>query len=257
MGKTQVLSALGLAFILGTLSNNYSYAMDATSTTGAVERESIVLTAASESAQNVERTKSLPTAVNDVEKVLEETKNVTNTEYPGLREYLQGLVDESKNSKNQGSQELTEALEEASVAAALLTGTYKSSAVADKSSAATRTIGKTMAYATTTQKVEAEEEPVAEKQATPAVELANATVTVTVVSSEETKAGTVDEENLDKTADKQNLEQIAEQSSDEAIEVPKTGEAKTNFGILIVAGVGVVVATLGATVAILRSRKNA
>lgn len=253
MGKTQILSALGLALALGVLGSNYVFAEETSAQTAAAVE------------QSAGEANNLTTAINNAQKVLDDTKNVNYTEYPGVRKYLQGLVDKS-NEPVQNTQALTEALNEGALAASLLMGTYnKADATADavsysdnvavyavESKAKSNTVDMPTEAAKLTNEVDLAEA----KNETPAVELANTSVKVTVAAPTEPETQTVISE-LDEAAVEN--DNILNEENQEEIEVPKTGaeDAKGNLGVLVVAGVGVVAATLGATAVILKSRKHA
>lgn len=254
MRKTQIIGALGLALALGVIGGNSDvYAEETATATIAIEQRSA-------------GTDSLAFAANNVKEVLRETENVNISKYPGVRDYLQGLVDESERAGNQGSQELADALNEGALATSLLMGTYnkQNTTKTAETVAEPAQVNAAAIYAVQTEVKETEVVPVKvatsepkSQQADTSVKLANTSVKVTVADSAEESGEELPEQVDAEKTDENQPEEVANTTNEDEIEVPKTGEVKTNLGVLVVAGVCVVGLTLGATAVILKGKKNA
>lgn len=140
-----------------------------------------------------------------------------SSEYPGLEKYLQKLIDYAETERIEDEAELAKALNEVIVAVPLLVP----------------------------------EEPVAKAKTTHQPAVGNGK------ASQETVAKVV-AETVQKDRGESSSDLLEPSAESEVVELPNTGEVrKAGIGEFILAGAAVLLGTIGATILIMRSKKNA
>lgn len=157
----------------------------------------------------------------------------SSAEYPGMSKYLQKLINFAEADKIENEAELIKALDEAMMAMPLI---YPEM---------TKTVATSVQALNLSEPVEVAEVTTAEATNMASEPTLATTVALTVVAEDEP------------TAEDAPAAQDYAESVEAAVDLPNTGETRrAGLGELILAGAAVVLGTIGATVLIVRSRKN-
>lgn len=177
-----------------------------------------------------------------------------STMFPGVSDYLGRLLDDAHKEMTEAeAQQYIAALEDAAVAAPLLTGLKAQQTAAQMKSTVSYVATESVAAETVDDALVMSED--AEKK-----EVVAETKPVTVVKEVSPKT-TVKVEKVETEKEIASVEVEAENKAEDVeVEVPATGVAEedreVNAKVLIVAGVAVVVATIGTTLLIIRMKRN-
>lgn len=245
MRKAQVMSAVALMLVLGINATAYVFAGDETAVqgagTGTVTKDETMRVVGAE-----------------------ESTNSVASKYPGLDKYLTDLA--NKYDKHSDDAGYMAALSEATEAAKLLKGISSTNSVAEQAgevSAASRTVSSTSRNETvstygassTAVVAEASRPEIKEQPERVATNVAVKVEEKPVVQHNAEVAQHDDSESIAKEDVKS--DEAAEEPDTDDVELPNTGiEKKIGVGEMILVSVAVVVATVGATLAVLHSRKK-
>ncbi len=255
MRTTYVWGALVLGLALATVNSSAVLAQGAAE---AQETKTVAITTSqANKAEILEKAK-------EAKKLAQQNPSTT---YPGLDKYIGKLIDGVEKNKYANADEALAALEEATEAIPLLLEVKVDNNVAKSNAERTESVVKTQSQQNA--KVETPKVETVQAQKIEVVETKSATTTETKtetkVEAKTVKANAKDEAKLTDTTikvevadEKQPENSPAEAKQDETVELPKTGEEKkAGVGVLILAGIVVVLATVGMTVLIVKGKKNA
>lgn len=227
MRKTQVVSVLALMLVLGIYTSGSTYAKDS-------------LVTAAEAAQAA-------------------PESSISAKYPGLDKYLDKMISQYEDNSSAGA---AEALSEATEAVNLLKGvnvktqseTTQSNTVSNASRNTFVTYSSSSAAQVATV-VETKQPEITKQPEQVATNIAVKVEEKPVVQAQEVVAESKVEEKTEGSKESTKVEEQPEMTDD--VELPNTGvEKKIGAGEMILVSAAVVIATVGATLMVLRSRKK-
>ena len=247
MKLAQITGALGLAFALAIAGSNFTYATDINNSqlTAAIARAEAAQKAAAEH---------------------------PSTAYPGLSKYLAAQIAKAENIRKNGGDTATmiQILNEASEAASLIASSASNNTTAQSATPrtatntpaapATQTAAPASDTIATAVKVTVVSNPDTTKDTAPAAEtpaprtLSDAGTPVATTAETGTSA---QETKTPETTDRSDAETDPAKDDDSTVALPNTGEVTSGVTELIIAGIAVVLITIGATVIIVKGKRNA